>query len=57
MREEQLLKNLNIYVLVWNFIKLTRIPFLLGGFWLYALGAAAAVRMGAAIHWDAYRLG
>lgn len=45
------------YVQVWNFIKLTRVLFLLGGFLLYGLGAAAAVRMGFAIHWPAYFLG
>jgi 1,4-dihydroxy-2-naphthoate octaprenyltransferase len=42
---------------VWNFFKLTRAPFLLGGFLLYALGAAAAARRGIAIQWPAYWLG
>jgi len=45
------------YVRIWNFIKLTRVLFLLGGFFLYALGAAAAARMGFTIHWTAYILG
>ena len=43
--------------LAWNFIKLTRVPFLLGGFLLYALGAAAAARLGVGINWGAYLLG
>lgn len=42
---------------VWNFIKLTRVVFLLGGFLLYALGAAAAIRSGVVIHWGDYFLG
>jgi 1,4-dihydroxy-2-naphthoate octaprenyltransferase len=46
-----------IYVRIWNFIKLTRVLFLLGGFLLYALGATAAARMGFTIHWTAYILG
>ena len=41
----------------WNFIKLTRVVFLLGGFLLYALGAAAAVRLGFTINWAEYLLG
>ena len=41
----------------WNFIKLTRVPFLLGGFLLYGLGAAAAVRTGIAVNWVFYGLG
>ena len=45
------------YVQVWNYIKLTRVLFLLGGFLLYALGAASAARMGFVIHWTAYLLG
>ncbi len=42
---------------IWSFIRLTRVVFLLGGFLLYALGAAAAARAGLAIHWPAYLLG
>ena len=42
---------------VWNFIKLTRVVFLLGGFLLYALGVAAAARMGVAINWAGYLVG
>lgn len=45
------------YIRVWNFIKLTRILFLLGGFLLYALGAATAVQMGFTIQWSEYFLG
>jgi 1,4-dihydroxy-2-naphthoate octaprenyltransferase len=42
---------------VWNFIKLSRVVFLLGGFLLYALGAALAVKYGREINWAAYLLG
>lgn len=49
--------RLNLLNQVWNFIKLTRVVFLLGGFFLYALGAAAAARMGIAINWTAYLIG
>lgn len=51
------MSRLNLLNQVWNFIKLTRVVFLLGGFFLYALGAAAAVRMGIAINWTAYLIG
>jgi 1,4-dihydroxy-2-naphthoate octaprenyltransferase len=39
------------------FFKLTRIQFLLGGFLLYALGAAEAAHMGIALNWADYLLG
>jgi 1,4-dihydroxy-2-naphthoate polyprenyltransferase len=42
---------------IWNFIKLTRAVFLLGGFLLYALGAVAAVKSGAVFNGSAYLLG
>jgi 1,4-dihydroxy-2-naphthoate polyprenyltransferase len=42
---------------IWNFVRLTRLLFLLGGFLLYALGAATAVYMGFALNWAAYLLG
>jgi 1,4-dihydroxy-2-naphthoate octaprenyltransferase len=41
----------------WNFIKLSRVQFLLGGLLLYALGAAAAARMGFTLNWARYLLG
>ncbi|MHC1740929.1 MAG: prenyltransferase [Anaerolineaceae bacterium] len=41
---------------VWNFIKLSRVQFLLGGFLLYALGAAAATRL-VNVNWTKYLLG
>lgn len=50
-------KIANFRRLTWNFIKLTRAPFLLGGFLLYALGAAVAARMGFVINWGYYGLG
>ena len=46
----------NILGKIWNFIKLSRVQFLLGGFLLYALGAAAATRM-VNVNWAAYWLG
>ena len=55
--EERQVKIPPIHGQVWNFIKLTRFPFLLGGFLLYALGAAAAARMGFTINWASYLLG
>jgi 1,4-dihydroxy-2-naphthoate octaprenyltransferase len=42
---------------VWSFIKLSRVVFLLGGFLLYALGAALATQSGREINWAAYFLG
>ncbi len=42
---------------VWNFIKLSRVVFLLGGFLLYALGAALTIQPGREINWAAYILG
>jgi 1,4-dihydroxy-2-naphthoate octaprenyltransferase len=42
---------------VWSFIKLSRVVFLLGGFLLYALGAALVVQSGRMINWAAYILG
>ena len=42
---------------VWNFIKLSRVVFLLGGILLYALGAALAALSGREINWAAYLLG
>ncbi|GAP12636.1 1,4-dihydroxy-2-naphthoate octaprenyltransferase [Longilinea arvoryzae] len=42
---------------IWDFIRLTRVVFLFGGFLLYALGAATAARAGLAILWPAYLLG
>lgn len=42
---------------LWSFIRLTRVIFLLGGFLLYALGAALAVRNGIKIDWSLYLLG
>ena len=42
---------------VWNFIKLSRVVFLLGGILLYALGAALAAQSGREISWAAYILG
>lgn len=42
---------------VWSFIRLTRVVFLLGGFLLYALGAAVAARLGAPLRWTSYLLG
>ena len=42
---------------MWRFIRLTRSFFVLGGFLLYALGAAAAVRLGNSIDWVEYILG
>jgi 1,4-dihydroxy-2-naphthoate polyprenyltransferase len=50
-------KTLNNYQRVWSFLKLTRLPFLLGGFLLYGLGAAAARRAGISLNWAAYLLG
>ena len=50
-------KILNFRSQVWNFIKLTRVVFLLGGFLLYALGVAAAARMGVAINCAGYLVG
>jgi 1,4-dihydroxy-2-naphthoate polyprenyltransferase len=55
--EKRQVKILNFCRQVWNFIKLTRVLFLLGGFLLYSLGAAAAVQLGVAINWGAYFLG
>lgn len=51
------MKLLNFRSQVWSFIKLTRVPFLLGGFLLYALGAAFAARMGVPLNRAAYLLG
>ena len=42
---------------LWNFFRLSRVIFLLGGFLLYSLGAAMAVRMGIKIDWSSYLLG
>lgn len=42
---------------LWNFVRLSRVVFLLGGFLLYAIGAAAAVRFGFALNWAEYLLG
>ncbi|MBI4731103.1 MAG: prenyltransferase [Chloroflexi bacterium] len=50
-------KALEFISRVWNFIRLTRFVFLLGGFLLYALGAASAARMGAHINLAAYLIG
>jgi len=41
----------------WNFVKLSRVVFLLGGFLLYAIGAAAAVRFRFTFNWVEYLLG
>lgn len=51
------MKNVPFRTRFWHFIKLTRGVFLLGGFMLYALGAAAAARSGFAINGPAYLLG
>jgi 1,4-dihydroxy-2-naphthoate polyprenyltransferase len=42
---------------LWDFIRLSRVVFLLGGFLLYAIGAAAAVRFGFVFNWPEYLLG